>query len=167
MTKRNKAGRIVHTVESLLERAIPEPNTGCWLWTGAIAGGSGYGVVAHSGRFFGAHRLMCALAHGQIPTGHEACHRCDVRACINPAHLFAAPRSVNFADMRAKGRFRTGVGEKVRTAKLTGPLVVDMRRRAAAGEATASIAATYGVTGPTAYKVIMRMTWKHIAGDAQ
>lgn len=78
----------------------------CWLWTASTADG-GYGqfmVSSTPRRITRAHRLSWSLANGPVPSGMVICHRCDVPACCNPAHLFAATQLENIADMRRKGR---------------------------------------------------------------
>src|SRR5690242_5722933 len=66
---------------------LPEPNSGCWIWTGASAG-HGYGVLVVGSRLdgsrkmMGAHRLSWLMFRGLIPDGYEVCHHCDVRCCV-------------------------------------------------------------------------------------
>lgn len=70
----------------LLAKVSPEPNTGCWLWTGAVNKG-GYGTLSVEGCTELAHRLMARCYGISIADGMEIDHRCRQRCCVNPAHL--------------------------------------------------------------------------------
>lgn len=81
----------------------------CWLWQGALVNESGYGCFrGPNGRNVLAHRFAWELTNGPIPDGMFACHRCDVRQCVNPAHLFLGTQQDNIDDMMRKGRGNQG-----------------------------------------------------------
>lgn len=71
-------------------KVVPEPNSGCWLWTGH-ATAAGYGVWKQKYT----HRLSCAAVSGPIPRGHHVDHLCRTPLCCNPAHLEAVLPAVN------------------------------------------------------------------------
>jgi hypothetical protein len=103
----------VHT--SLLERfeakIQPEPNSGCWLWDSSLTGG-GYGTIGLGTRAQGkelAHRVSWELFRGEIADGLWVLHKCDVRCCVNPDHLFLGTHSDNMRDCVAKNRHRWAV----------------------------------------------------------
>lgn len=89
------------------DRVIPEPNSGCWLWEGAL-NGHGYGQITRGGKGYRVPRLAWEEANGPIPEGMIVCHKCDVRACCNPDHLFLGTAKDNTQDALAKGRLTGG-----------------------------------------------------------
>lgn len=101
---------------------IPEPNTGCLLWTGGAAPG-GYGAFPIRKRLPGdpvggrAHRVAWEMAHGPIPDGLFVCHRCDTPACVNVDHLFLGTPLDNMRDCIAKGRKRNPVADANRAKR--------------------------------------------------
>lgn len=83
------------TIEERLERNISyEPNSGCWLWSGAISNRS-YGSIFYEGRMQKAHRVTWTLRNGPIPEGLELDHLCRTRSCCNPDHLEPVTREEN------------------------------------------------------------------------
>jgi HNH endonuclease len=63
---------------------------------------NGYGHVRWDGRLWLAHRAAWAARHGPIPKGFCVCHRCNVRPCVNPDHLFLGTHKDNMTDKATK-----------------------------------------------------------------
>jgi hypothetical protein len=64
----------------------PEPNTGCWLWTGIVSS-YGYARFSYSKYRIEAHRLVFIFMVGAIPKPLQIDHKCRVRCCVNPDHM--------------------------------------------------------------------------------
>lgn len=96
------------------EMWVPEPNSGCHLFLGH-QDALGYGRVKRGSRVpVGAHRYAWRLSRGPIPKGLCVLHRCDVRSCVNPDHLFLGTQIENIDDRNRKGRTHRGPRKKAR-----------------------------------------------------
>ena len=78
----------------------PEPNSGCWLWSGAYfkkPNQDGYGMfwMGKTRRAAFAHRVSFELHKGPIPNGLVIDHVCRVKGCVNPEHLRAVTHRTN------------------------------------------------------------------------
>ena len=84
------------SLKEMFERCMYVPFTGCWEWTGTLAG-DGYGRVPSGKRGVSipAHRLAYEYANGPIPEGLQIDHLCRIKRCINPDHLEAVTPSIN------------------------------------------------------------------------
>lgn len=75
--------------EKFTNNYIPEPNSGCWLWTKSISP-DGYGRInigIPPGKSLSVHRWSYEYFKGPIPAGLTVDHLCRVRCCVNPYHL--------------------------------------------------------------------------------
>lgn len=61
--------------------------TPCWIWAGSKTTGYGYGRVVIRGQYYLAHRAMYTQEVGPIARGLTLDHLCEIKACVNPAHL--------------------------------------------------------------------------------
>jgi len=146
---------------------IPEPNSGCWLWTLSL-NRYGYGLLQCGGFKGTAHRFAYRHFCGPIPDKMFVCHRCDCRSCVNPDHLFLGTAADNNSDCRAKGRHNSTLattnyakGERQHLAKLTAREVLEIRRLAGQRSQRA-VGREYGVSGNTIRYIQNRETWAHV-----
>jgi hypothetical protein len=79
---------IITSIGERLERNfIPEPNSGCWIWTGFIYPNGYANFNAKRGRGGYAHRASFEWYKYILPSGAVLDHLCRNRCCINPDHL--------------------------------------------------------------------------------
>jgi HNH endonuclease len=143
--------------EKFLAKVSPKAD-GCWLWTGLVRP-DGYGATRFEGKEQGAHRVAWKLFRGKIGPGISVCHKCDVRACVNPAHLFVGTPADNVKDMYKKGRGRRG--ERHGSAKLTLAQVGRIRSMLDEDKMYVSeIAREFGVSETTIRAIKAGRTWR-------
>jgi hypothetical protein len=142
--------------DRVFARTVEDPATGCWLWTGAMI--LDYGVLTVDTVQHRVHRYVYEQLVGVIPAGWLVCHRCDVRACVNPAHLFVGTHADNMADMVAKGR--QARGEENGRAKLTEGDVEAIREAYwSSADSVSGLSRKYGVSRTQIRHVVRGEQW--------
>ena len=149
--------------ERFLSKILPPDERGCTLWSGCVHPESGYGQFrGASGQTEHAHRSSWKIHHGEIPDGLFVCHKCDVRACVNPDHLFLGTTQDNTRDMIAKGR--SVRGERQWCHKLTEKMVLDIVRLFGAGYLQRELAPMFGVKLPCISFIVTGRKWSYLTG---
>jgi hypothetical protein len=138
----------------------------------------------------GAHVASYILFVAPVPKGLNVCHKCDVKRCVNPEHLFLGTAKENANDAREKGRLATGDrsgsrvhperiprgdshyarrqperlarGESVNTAKLTPDKVREIRRLHSDGVSIRALAAAHSLAPISIRRIVQRLNWRHI-----
>lgn len=163
LADRFTAGQTVDWSDRFWRQVAPEALSGCWLWTGALRKTDGYGhfnIYVRPGETEAhlAHRYSLEQQLGRpLDDGENALHRCDNRACVNPAHLFSGTVRENHYDAMAKGRHCHG--SKHGRAKITEADVESIR---ASEETATALAARFGVTKTTVCDIRKRKIWRHV-----
>lgn len=161
--------------------------TKCLIFVGRRT--SGYGDVGRGVGRSRAHRVTWVRKNGPIPEGMCVLHRCDVRACVNPKHLFLGTRDDNNKDMKKKGRNARGpefsaimkrcaargeqhysrrTPERVRRgnacpwAVLTEAQVRKIKGALRGGRSQKELAVKYGVAYGHISKIALGQRWGHV-----
>lgn len=89
---------------------LPEPNSGCWLWTGYLTE-KGYGRFNPQWKTspLHAHRVSYELNKGPIPPGLVIDHLCRNPCCVNPDHLESVTQGENVR------RGNAGINHRIKT----------------------------------------------------
>lgn len=81
----------------------------CWIWRGP-KGSDGYGALrctqGEDVRYVKAHRVSHVLHTGDLKHGDWVLHKCNIRRCVNPDHLYIGGGHENSSDFhRVKREF--------------------------------------------------------------
>ena len=94
--------KIRPAIDRLHDRIEIVTESGCWIWLGFVAK-KGYGQIGVGDKIDLVHRVSYRYYNGEIPDGLVVDHLCDVRCCVNPAHLEAVTNGENIARTYRRG----------------------------------------------------------------
>lgn len=132
----------------------------CWLWT---KGGTkaGYGQIRFNYRIRYTHVISYKLFVKDFEEDLCVLHKCDVRACCNPQHLFLGTKAMNTEDMIAKGRMI--IGENCTNAKLSNNDAIQIINKFKTGQYTQlALAQEFKVNQSQISRLVRRERWRHI-----
>lgn len=145
-------------LERFMSKVLPEPNSGCWLWATGLDN-KGYGRFGSGSKktMRLAHRMAYEHFVGPIPDGLFVCHKCDVRSCVNPDHMFLGNHQDNMTDRNKKSRQVRGT--KQHMSKINEDIVRYIR---SSQKNCTELAAEVGINQSSVSAVRTRRTWKHV-----
>ena len=126
----------------------------CWLWLGSKR--DGYGMFWSNGKLVSAHRMAWEIVHGRIPDGLLVLHKCDIRECVNPEHLFLGTHLDNFLDCIMKGR----PGYIAPHPKLNKELVAEIKQSLACGALPIMLSKHYNISIGHVLRIKNGKRWK-------
>src|SRR5690606_11382225 len=124
----------------------------CWLWTSQTR--SGYGLFRLGGKVVSAHRFSYSLVNN-LDESLQVCHTCDVRACVNPEHLFQGTARVSSDNKINKDRH----GFKLSSAQ-----VADIRSREVSVTMCRDLSREFGVSPSEIKNILTGKTYAWLPG---
>ena len=116
------------------------------------------------GKNIHAHKMAYELFVEAVPEGLEVCHKCDVRDCVNPDHLFVATHLENVRDRNSKNR--QAKGDKHGKHKVTEEQVREIRHalsqrpKDTPRDDYKAIAERYGISEGQVYMIVTKRQWR-------
>ena len=150
----------LNALENWLKRRSVVDSNGCWIWQDPKAR-DGYSWVGLKYSNTHIHRVSYVVFKRKSLGDLHCLHRCDVRMCINPDHLWAGTHSDNMLDCSMKGRLVDNRGENNGRSKITEEDVLAIRNLA--GKQThKTIGKMFGISTAHTTGIINRRFWRHL-----
>lgn len=140
------------------EGPIPEscPELGaCWVYDEDHCFKMGYGRVQIEGGTEYAHRFSYLLEYGEFDRSLFVLHKCDIRPCVRPSHLFLGTQGDNCLDKRNKGRCPSVLTRGDAEEIILLALATDL--------SSAAIGRLFGVNKATVKDILNGRSWLHLA----
>lgn len=142
----------IHSYKSRFEeKFIPEPTSGCWLWTSLRNGR--YGSFRVRKFVIAAHRFSYWI-YVENPKLNFVCHKCDTPMCVNPKHLYLGNATTNMRDRSIRNRHKKQI---INTNQLQ-----DIRFALKLGFSNNDIAKMFSVSLQAIKGVRQKRTFKYI-----
>lgn len=145
----------------LLNNVSVGHESGCWIWNGGKSKKTGYGCFTYNNKSHSAHRASWKLFNGEIKNGLCVCHKCDVRLCVNPNHLFLGTHKDNMQDCKKKGRLKSHIGVKNNSCKLDVLSVLEIAR---SKETSVYLSKKYNINRKMVTNIKNGYSWGHLTG---
>lgn len=156
------------------EKVVPV-KTGCHIWSSRLNEQDKHGCLNVDGVSIPAYRISLEIKLGRkIGKGMQANHTCDVRACVNPDHLYEGTQKDNIRDAIKRGRFvpppppdpefppPIRYGEDNNKAVMTELLVRQLRQDRKNGMTYKELSVKYGISQATVAQIATNKTWKGV-----
>lgn len=96
----------------------PDCHNDCWRYTYRLDR-DGYGVLSVKHYTIQAHIFAYISLIGNITFDGIICHKCDIRNCVNPNHLYLGTFKNNKHDCIIRNRLNSPVGKQLPQTSLT------------------------------------------------
>jgi len=156
-------GLLAHAKNRFYAQVLLPNENGCMIWIGykTLSNHRGYGEFTSQKNRKLAHHYSYELHNGSIPKGLLVLHRCDIRNCVAPDHLFLGTAKDNAVDRNNKRRNHEPAGEDQYLAKFTNEKVREIRATyQKGGFTTRQLAKKYNVSQCTIQYMLAHKTYK-------
>jgi len=119
----------------------------CYIWKGGFINKNSRWAYPATSYGNSVCRIILAQIYGSIPSGMNACHKCDNTKCINPDHLYIGSSADNSRDIVERGRIGTS---KLTKEEVKDILLSHYNKR----ETGASLGRRYNIASSSIYLIL-------------
>ena len=170
----NKSNTKEYILENIKEEPAPQGDHykdligPCWIWQRHITN-AGYGQAGDTnGKRIYTHRLSYQLFVGELTKQRPwVLHKCDIRLCCNPDHLYSGTHKDNMKDISNRDRGNPTIGENSGMSKLTNQQVKEIRELYAGGGVITQreLSERFNIDRSEISRIVNNKTWKCIARE--